>query len=103
MRPADYGASSTCSSRTRTFASCKASTRPCPTVRRSASCPPSRGDSARVTCPAVETTRLLLRPFREDAVDAYPAMLRTPEVRASLHIVDDVSRYDAWIGLAQQL
>ena len=54
-------------------------------------------------CPTIETDRLLLRPFREDDTDAYTAVLRAPEVRASLHLPDDVGRFDAWIGMAQQL
>ena len=49
-------------------------------------------------CPTIETERLMLRPFREDDVDAYTAVLQTPEVRASLHLPDDISRYDAWLG-----
>jgi len=54
-------------------------------------------------CPTVETERLILRPFREDDVDAYNAVLQTPEVRASLHLPDDFGRYEAWLGIAQQL
>jgi ribosomal-protein-alanine N-acetyltransferase len=38
-------------------------------------------------CPTIETARLTLRPFREDDVDAYAALLQTPEVRASLHLL----------------
>jgi RimJ/RimL family protein N-acetyltransferase len=56
-----------------------------------------------VGCPTIETERLILRPFREDDVDAYTALLQTPQVRASLHLPDDVSRYDAWLGIAQWL
>lgn len=44
-----------------------------------------------------------MRPFREDDVDAYTAMLQTPQVRASLHLPADVGRYEAWLGMAQQL
>ncbi len=54
-------------------------------------------------CPTLETERLILRPFREDDVDAYAAVLQAPEVRASLHLPDDVGREDAWLGMAQQL
>lgn len=45
----------------------------------------------------------MLRPFREDDVDAYAALLRTPEVRASLHLPDDIGREQAWLGMAQWL
>jgi RimJ/RimL family protein N-acetyltransferase len=51
----------------------------------------------------VETERLTLRPFRDDDVDAYTAVLQSPQVRASLHLPDDVGRYEAWLGMAQQL
>jgi RimJ/RimL family protein N-acetyltransferase len=44
-----------------------------------------------------------MRPFRESDVDAYTAVLRAPEVRASLHLSDGVGRYEAWLGMAQQL
>ncbi len=54
-------------------------------------------------CPVLETERLVLRPFREDDVDAYTAVLQAPEVRAALHLADDVGRYEAWLGMAQQL
>ena len=54
-------------------------------------------------CPTIETDRLLLRPFRDDDVDAYAAVLQTREVRASLHLPDDVGREQAWLGMAQQL
>ncbi|MDP9333876.1 MAG: GNAT family N-acetyltransferase [Actinomycetota bacterium] len=54
-------------------------------------------------CPTVETKRLLLRPFREEDVDAYAAVLQTRQVRASLHLPDDVGREQAWLGIAQQL
>ena len=54
-------------------------------------------------CPVVETERLILRPFREDDVDPYTAILQAPPVRASLHLPDDVGRYEAWLAIAQQL
>jgi RimJ/RimL family protein N-acetyltransferase len=54
-------------------------------------------------CPTIETERLRLRPFREDDVDAYTALLQTPQVRASLHLPDDTGRYDAWLGFAKSL
>ena len=46
---------------------------------------------------------MLLRPFREEDVDAYAAVLQTRQVRASLHLPDDVGREQAWLGMAQQL
>lgn len=55
------------------------------------------------SCPTIETERLILRPFREEDVDAYTAMMQTSQVRASLHLPDDVGRYDAWLGIAQWL
>ena len=55
------------------------------------------------SCPTIETERLILRPFREADVDAYTALLQTPQVRASLHLPDDVGRYDAWLGFATWL
>jgi RimJ/RimL family protein N-acetyltransferase len=54
-------------------------------------------------CPTVETERLILRPFVEGDVDAYAEMLQTPEVRASLHLPDDVGREQAWSGIASWL
>jgi RimJ/RimL family protein N-acetyltransferase len=47
---------------------------------------------------------LILRPFREDDIDAYTAMLQTPQVRASLHLPDDIGPEQAfaqmcgWLG-----
>ena len=54
-------------------------------------------------CPTVETERLVLRPFDEGDVGAYAEMLQTPEVRASLHLPDDVGREQAWSGIASWL
>jgi RimJ/RimL family protein N-acetyltransferase len=54
-------------------------------------------------CPTLDTDRLLLRPFVELDVDAYTALLQTPEVRASLHLPDDIGREQAWTGIAQWL
>ena len=51
-------------------------------------------------CPIVETERLVLRPFRDDDVDAYFAVHDTPEVRASLHLPDSFDREEAWKHLA---
>ena len=54
-------------------------------------------------CPTIHTERLVLRPFTEADVDAYTAVLQTPEVRKSLYLPDDVGREEAWLGIAQQL
>ena len=54
-------------------------------------------------CPTIVTERLTLRPFREDDVDAYTEMLQSAEVRASLHLPDDVGREQAWNGMAAWL
>jgi RimJ/RimL family protein N-acetyltransferase len=51
-------------------------------------------------CPTIETPRLLLRPFREADLDAYTAMMQTPEVRASLYLPDDYGREAAWQQMA---
>jgi RimJ/RimL family protein N-acetyltransferase len=55
------------------------------------------------TCPTVETERLILRPFRMDDVDAYTALLQTPEVRKSLYLPDDVGGAAAFDGIAGAL
>jgi ribosomal-protein-alanine N-acetyltransferase len=52
-------------------------------------------------CPTLVTERLILRPFEEPDLDDYLEILRRPEVRAALHIPDDISRGDAWLGMAQ--
>lgn len=54
-------------------------------------------------CPTLHTERLTLRPFREGDLDAYTALLQAPEVRASLHLPDDVGREHAWSGMAAWL
>jgi RimJ/RimL family protein N-acetyltransferase len=54
-------------------------------------------------CPTIETDRLILRPFREDDLDAYTEMLRSSEVRASFHLPDDVGRKQAWSAMAAWL
>jgi RimJ/RimL family protein N-acetyltransferase len=55
------------------------------------------------TCPEVETERLLMRPFREADVDAYRAVLATPQVSASLHLPAAISREYAWQQVASYL
>jgi RimJ/RimL family protein N-acetyltransferase len=54
-------------------------------------------------CPTLATERLVLRPFREDDIDAYTAMLQSPGVRASLHLAADIGREQAWVQMAQWL
>jgi RimJ/RimL family protein N-acetyltransferase len=51
-------------------------------------------------CPTIETERLLLRPFRESDLEAYTAVLQAPEVRASLHLPDDIGREQAFSQMA---
>lgn len=54
-------------------------------------------------CPTIETERLLLRPFKEADLDQYTAILKAPEVRASLHLPGDVGREQAWQQMASWL
>jgi [ribosomal protein S5]-alanine N-acetyltransferase len=54
-------------------------------------------------CPTIETERLVLRPFAERDLDAYAAVLQSPEVRASLHLPDDIGREQAWQQMAMWL
>ena len=54
-------------------------------------------------CPTLVTERLLLRPFREDDLDAYNAVMTTPEVSRSLHLSDGYSRSDSWYAMAAWL
>jgi len=54
-------------------------------------------------CPTIETERLILRPFREGDLDAYTAMLQSPEVRRSLYLPDDIGREQAFQQMAWQL
>ena len=50
--------------------------------------------------PTLETGRLLLRPFREDDLDDYTRLLQAADVRASLHLPDDIGREQAWAQMA---
>src|SRR5450631_4744105 len=52
-------------------------------------------------CPTLLTERLVLRPMEESDLDAYAALLNTPEVRQALHLTGPSSRRDAWLGMAQ--
>jgi RimJ/RimL family protein N-acetyltransferase len=78
------------------------STRLSPTAKRCRSSPPSPAADL-FTCPTVETERLILRPFRESDVDAYTAVLQTPEVRRSLYLPDDIGPEQAWLQMATTL
>ena len=51
--------------------------------------------------PTIETERLILRPFRDDDVDAMTEMLQSPEVRRSLYLPDDIGREQAWDQMAR--
>jgi ribosomal-protein-alanine N-acetyltransferase len=44
-----------------------------------------------------------MRPFREDDLDAYLSMMQTEEVRRSLFVSEDFSRFDAWAQMAAWL
>ena len=55
-------------------------------------------------CPTLTTDRLVLRPFRDDDLGPFTEVLRTEEVRASLHLPADVgpgrafTEMAAWVG-----
>jgi RimJ/RimL family protein N-acetyltransferase len=51
-------------------------------------------------CPRLETSRLVLRPFREADLGPYTDMLQSEPVRRSLHLADDVGAFDAWSQMA---
>ncbi len=51
-------------------------------------------------CPTLETERLVMRPFRDSDLDDYAAMLTTDEVRAALHLPDDLGADQAWESMA---
>ena len=51
-------------------------------------------------CPTLETEHLFLRPFRDDDLDDYFAVLDTPEVRRWLHLPAGLTRGDAWQQMA---
>lgn len=56
------------------------------------------------TCPTLETERLVLRPFQDNDLADYFAMLNSPEVRSSLRISDRegpaeaLNKMAAWLG-----
>lgn len=54
-------------------------------------------------CPTLETERLVLRPFREDDLDAYLAMMQSAEVRRWLFVPDSFGRFDAWAQMTSWL
>ena len=47
-------------------------------------------------CPTLETERLIMRPFRDDDLNSYAAMMDTPELRESLRIPDSKGKTEAW-------
>jgi len=54
-------------------------------------------------CPTIETERLILRPLRDDDLDAYTAIYQTPEVRRWLHLADDIGREQVCASMATNL
>ena len=52
------------------------------------------------SCPTLETERLIMRPFRDDDLNSYAAMMDTPELRESLRIPDGKGRPEAWFEMA---
>jgi RimJ/RimL family protein N-acetyltransferase len=54
-------------------------------------------------CPTLATERLILRPFSDNDLGAFTEVLRSPEVRASLHLPDDINREAAWNQMAAWL
>jgi RimJ/RimL family protein N-acetyltransferase len=48
------------------------------------------------SCPTLTTERLVLRPFRADDVEPLLGIMRTEEVRASLHVPETYDRAAAW-------
>lgn len=51
-------------------------------------------------CPTLTTDRLLLRPFREDDLDAYHAVIASPQVVTALASARVPTRDDAWEQMA---
>ena len=51
-------------------------------------------------CPTLETERLIMRPFRDDDLNSYAAMMDTPELRESLRIPDGKVRTEAGFEMA---
>ena len=52
-------------------------------------------------CPTLETERLIMRPFRDDDLNSYAAMMDTPELRKSLRIPDSKGKTEAWFEMAR--
>lgn len=53
-----------------------------------------------MSCPTIETERLLLGPFVESDTDAFFAIMDTPEVWDWLRLTDSFNRAAAWSSLA---
>jgi RimJ/RimL family protein N-acetyltransferase len=54
-------------------------------------------------CPTLETERLILRPFRDEDLDAYLAMMQSADVRRWLFVPETFGRFDAWAQMAMWL
>ena len=52
------------------------------------------------SCPTLETERLIMRPFCDDDLNSYAAMMDTTELRESLRIPDGKGRPEAWLEMA---
>lgn len=51
-------------------------------------------------CPTIDTDRLRLRPFVESDLDAYTAVMTTPEVQHALFSPDDLDEFACWGQMA---
>ncbi len=51
-------------------------------------------------CPVLVTERLVLRPFEERDLGPYTEVLRSPAVRAALHLPADIGPAQAWAQMA---
>ena len=56
-----------------------------------------------VVCPTLETDRLVLRPFRDDDLADYFAMMDSPEVRTAMRIPDGAGMPEAFDAMAAWL
>ena len=52
------------------------------------------------SCPTLETERLIMRPFCDDDLNSYAAMMDTSQLRESLRIPDEKGRPEAWFEMA---
>ena len=56
-----------------------------------------------VACPTLETERLVLRPFRDDDLADYFAMMDSPEVRTAMRVPDGAGLPEAFDAMAAWL